>query len=141
MTENQPEPESSPNTPASREGSLWSVLAPAGALLVGLVLGGVLVGVVGGSDEPSADPSPSSSETPGEGGPSSSEGAMMIMVPDECLAAVDSVETALNLVERGAGAIRDFEPDELRSLLRELEELDAEARAQADACRDVQTVE
>lgn len=120
-----------------RGSSWWPVLAPAAALLVGLVLGGVLVGVVDGDDDPSAEPQPSSSPTTGDVGASPS--ATIVVVPDECLAAADSVEEALRLVERGAGAIRDFQSEELRELLRELEDLDTRARAQAEACLEVRT--
>lgn len=147
MTEKQGGPEPGPSEAAtatgarsSGGGSLWSVLAPAGALLVGLVLGGVLVGVMNDSDEPAADASPGASPTPGGTDVSPTPGATTIVVPDECLEAAESVEQALALVERGAAAIRDFEPDQLRTLLRDLEELDGEARAQADACQQAQTV-
>lgn len=122
-----------------RSGSLWSVLAPAAALLLGLVLGGVLVGVVNddAGDDPGAEPQPTSSPTVGEISPS--ESATLIVVPNECLEAAESVEEALQLVERGAAALRDFQSNELRELLRELEELDARARAQAEACQEVDT--
>lgn len=146
MTEHQHQPDVPPGSGGSstaperdRSGSLWSVLAPAAALLVGLVLGGVLVGVMNDDDdnEPSAEPEASASPTPGDASPS--ESATIIVVPNECLEAADSVEEALQLVERGAAALRDFESAELRELLRELEALDAQARAQAEACQEVQT--
>lgn len=145
MTEHQNQPDVPPGSgdatapDRDRSGSLWSVLAPAAALLVGLVLGGVLVGVINDDDEPSAEPETSASPTPDDASPS--ESATIVVVPNECLEAADSVEEALQLVERGAAALRDFESAELRELLRELETLDAQARAQAEACQEVQTAQ
>ncbi len=142
MTEHQDPHVPDRGVPAQdgRSGSLWSVFAPAAALLLGLVLGGVLVGVVvDGDDERSLGTDPSASPTPGGDSGSPSAGATVIVVPDECLAAADSVDQAVELARQGADAVRQFEPEQLRELLRELEELDLRARAQAEACREVQT--
>ncbi|HET6561743.1 MAG TPA: hypothetical protein VFG72_07705 [Marmoricola sp.] len=126
-------------SPTRSRSSWWPVIAPAGALLAGVLIGGVVVGVADDDDSPSADPQPSASPTDGEESESPAPGATTIVVPDECLAAVDTVEQATELTRKGAGAIRDFEPQQLRSLLRELEQLDQQAREQAQACRDVRT--
>lgn len=144
MTEHEGSP--GPDTTATepqpgRSRSWWPVLAPAAAFLIGLLLGGLLVGVVSDDDgTPTAEQEPDQSTTMTTDGasPSPSPGDTTVVVPEECLAAVDTVEEALDLADRSAGAIRDFQPDELRSLLRELEALDQEARAQAEACQQVQ---
>jgi hypothetical protein len=120
-----------------RSTSWWPVLAPAGMLLVGLLIGGVVVGVAGG-DTPSAGPQPTHSPSVGEVTESPVSGATTVVVPNECLAAVDTVTDATEVIREGAGAIRDFQPKQLRSLLRKLEDLDQRARQQTQACRAVQ---
>lgn len=126
-----------------RDGSAsrWSILVPAAALLVGLVIGGAVVGVaVGGDDDDAAStspqPTPSSS---GQDAADPSAAATVVVVPDECLDAVSTVEEVTRVLREGASAVSDFRTDELRSLLRELEALDLQARDQVDACRDVRT--
>ena len=119
--------------------SWWAVLAPAAALLVGILIGGVVVGVADDDEAPSAEPQPTSSPTAGNASESpAKDGTTAVVVPQECLAAVDTAEEATALIRQGAGAIRDFQPKKLRSLLTRLEELDQQAREQAQACRDVQ---
>ena len=117
--------------------SKWSVLIPAMALLIGLLIGGVVVGVAdGGDDATSTAPQPTESAT-GSATAGPSEGAATtLVVPDECLAAADTVEEVTGLVRQGAAAIRDLRAAELRSVLRELETLDLRAREQARACRE-----
>ena len=141
MTEHEePRANGATETTSRAEGSRswWPVLAPAAAFLVGLLLGGLLMGVVSDDEgTPAADPEPSATTSADASSPSPSEGETTIVVPEECLAAVDTVEQALDLADRSAGAIRDFQPEELRSLLRELEGLDQQARSQAEACRQV----
>ena len=140
MTEHHgPERPERPSTQRSSERSTtwWAVVAPAAALLVGILIGGVVVGVAD-DDAPAADPQPTSSPTAGDVTESPGEGPMTVVVPEECLAAVDTVEEATALTREGAGAIRNFQPQKLRSLLTRLEELDRRAREQAQACRGVQ---
>ena len=120
--------------------SRWSVLVPAAALVVGLVIGGVVVGVAGGDDDGAVSTSPSAA--PSASGDATSEpsgGSTLVVVPDECLAAASTVGEVTDVLRRGVGALSEFRADELRSLLRELETLDQQAREQADACRDVRT--
>ena len=62
-------------------------------------------------------------------------------MPDECLEAASTVEEVTEVLREGVGAVSDFRTDELRSLLRELEALDLQARDQVEACRDVRTEE
>ncbi len=126
---------------APRTMSWWSVLAPAAALVIGLLIGGVVVGVAGGDDDddaPSTSPTPTGSPTPDDSTGSPTEGVTTLVVPDACLEAVDTVEEATRLTRDGAAAIRDFEPAQLRELLTELEQLDQRARDQAAACRDAE---
>lgn len=127
-----------PTTSQSGERSWWPVLAPAAALVVGVILGGVLVGVAQDDGDPAGSPQPSESPTATDG-VSPSEGDMVMVIPEQCLAAADTVEAAVDLADRAAGAISNFETDELRTLLRRLEELDKQARAQAEACQAVET--
>ena len=130
------------DTPPIRERSTsrWSTLIPAAALLIGLLIGGVVVGVSDGGDIPTTDPQPTDSPTL-SATTDPNTAATIVVVPDECLAAVDTVEQLTDLVGQGAAAIRDFRTAELRSLLRELETLDKKARQQAQACRNVRTEE
>ena len=142
MTEHEePRADGATETTSRAEGSRswWPVLAPAAAFLAGLLLGGLLIGVVSDDDgTPAADPESGASTSADGSSASPSEGDTTIVVPEECLEAVDSVEQALDLADRSAGAVRDFQPEELRSLLRELEGLDQQARAQVEACRQVE---
>ena len=117
----------------------WSTLIPAAALLIGLLIGGVVVGVAGG-DSGSTTPQPTDSATEGAT-EDPSTAATAVVVPDECLAAVETVEEVTELVREGVAAISDFQTDALRSLLREFETLDARAREQIQACREVRTEE
>lgn len=120
-----------------RSTSRWSVLVPALALLIGLLIGGVVVGVAdGGGDSPSAGPQPTESPTDSPSTVPADGGSTAFVVPDECLAAADTVEEVTALVRQGAAAIRDLQTAELRSVLRELETLDEQAREQARACRE-----
>ncbi len=122
--------------------SRWSVLVPAAALVVGLVIGGVVVGVAGDGDDGAESTSPS--VAPSASGAATSEptgASTLVVVPDECLAAASTVGEVTDVLRRGVGALSEFRADELRSLLRELETLDQQAREQAQACRDVRTEE
>lgn len=140
MTENNGPPRAgatNASPPSTRSRGWWSVLVPAAALLVGLVIGALVVGVADDADAPSTRTQPSNSPTVGDRGQSSEGADTTVVVPAECLAAVDTVAEATQLTREGAGAIRDFDPQQLRSLLRELEALDERAREQAQACREV----
>ena len=142
MTDHHQDADETPTGPATqrsptRLASWWPVVAPAIALIVGLLIGGVVMGVANDGDTPSrsqqgAD-SPSAGATTGAptGEPTTVE------VPADCLAAVDTVDQLTELTREAVGAIRDFQPQELRDLLARLEKLDAQARRQAQACREV----
>jgi hypothetical protein len=116
----------------SRKVSPWYVLAPAAALVLGLVLGGLLVGVAGDDGEV-LEPEPTPS-VPAEAEPSSPGTA--VVVPDACLAAADTVREAVETIEDGVGAIRDFRAERVIELLDDLEDLDRRARVQAATCTD-----
>lgn len=115
----------------------WFVLAPAIALVIGLVIGGLVVWAgqdddsdVAASGDASPKPTPSASAAAGEP-------ATSIVVPQECLQAADTVEESTEVFRDLVGAFGDFRGEELRDLLTRLEILVAQARSQADACRSV----
>jgi hypothetical protein len=118
--------------PAPHPLSKGAVVAPAVALLVGVVLGGLVVGVAGdGSSDGVADPSPTATS-------SDSQPGLAVVVPDECLRAADSVTEATALIRDSLDAIRRFEADQIIEMLNHLEDLDARAREQASRCADVE---
>lgn len=118
-----------------RGGGWWFAVIPALTLLVGLVLGGLLVGITDvGSQTPQAEPTTTSTPSPGD--PTATRD-VAVVVPQECLEAAETVQEAAELIRDGASAIREFRPDELITLLDELEDLDALAREQATACEEV----
>jgi hypothetical protein len=123
-----------PQEPQERSGGWWFAVVPALTLLVGLVLGGVIVGVAGDGSQPPDDNGTASSPTSVGQSPS---GDVAVVVPQECLEAAETVQQATELIRDGVGAIRDFRPDELITLLDELEDLDAQAREQAATCEQV----
>lgn len=122
---------------STRFASWWPVIAPAIALLVGLLIGGVVVGVANGGDTPSADQEQTASPSGGDATASPTGDPTTVVVPAECLAAVDTVDQLTKLTREAVGAIRDFEPQQLREMLTKLEKLDNSARQQAEACREV----
>ena len=114
----------------------WFVLAPAIALVIGLVLGGLVVwaGQEDSSDVTAAEDDPDSTPSPS---PTTTAEDTAIVVPSECLEAAETVESATEVFRDLAGALRDFRADELSDLLSRLETLEEQARDQADACRQV----
>lgn len=136
-------------TPGGRTRSGWFVVLPALALVIGLVLGGLIVGVaLDGSptDEgPSSDPTSTDSPSPDPDGSTPTDdsggdagGDVEIVVPQECLDAADTVERATQVMRDGVGAIEDFDRQPLLDALNRLEDLEAQARAQADRCSQVE---
>lgn len=125
----------SQGSPSPRRLSAWYVVAPAAALVVGLVLGGVLVWAAGGGGDlrgPAADEqTPSATPTPSTSAP-----ATALVVPDACLETADTLERAITTIEQGVGAIRDFRAERVIGLLDELEDLDGLAREQVASCRE-----
>lgn len=120
--------------PQPQRGGWWFAVIPALTLLVGLVLGGLIVGVTDVGSAPGSKPTTISTPSPAD--PSASED-VAVVVPQECLEAAETVQEATELIRDGASAIREFRPDELITLLDELEDLDAVAREQATACEEV----
>ena len=118
----------------------WFVALPALTLLLGLVLGALIAGVaVDGpltGEDPSSDPTSTESPSP-EPDETSPTGDIEVVVPQECLEAADTVEEATKVLRDGVGAIEDFEREPLLDVLNRLEDLEAEAREQADRCSDV----
>lgn len=128
--------EGAPASPPRSTPGAWFVLAPAAALVVGLLLGGLLVWA--GRDDPSGVSAPEDGATAAPS-PSAAAGEdTAVVVPSECLEAADTVEEATDVFRDLAGAVRDLRTGELPELLTRLERLDAQARSQADACREVQ---
>lgn len=141
MTEHDRDPEtpnkSGAQTSSTRLASWWPVLAPAVALVVGLLIGGVVVAVANNGDASSAQEGPAGTPSADEATESASSAPTTVVVPAECLAAVDTVDQLTRLTREAVGAVRDFRPAELRGLLTDLEKLDGQARRQAKACRAV----
>lgn len=122
-----------------RSTSWWPVVLPVATFLVGLLLGGVVMGVAADDDDsPSAESRPTSSASPEDAGGTPGQGtATTVVVPDECIAVADTVEEATRLTRRMTSALRDFDADQLRDQLRQLETLDQQARDQVRACREI----
>ncbi len=105
-----------------------STVLPAVMLLVGVLIGVLVAGVGGGAgdgDEPAAGPSAGVTST----GP-----ATAVVVPDSCLESAQTVREATDAIRGGVEAVRNFEPDKILALLDRLEDLDKQARAQAETC-------
>ena len=117
----------------------WAlVAAPAAALVVGVLLGVVLTSV-GGDSGGDADGSPTTSASDSS---SPGTGDVAVVVPSECGDAAETVREATNLIRENVSAIREFRTKDIVDFLNELEDLDQQARDQADACSkvDVSTV-
>jgi len=108
---------------------------PAITFVLGVVFGGVMVGVAGRSEGSGADqapvPTPSQRTSP-------STGDTLVALPQECLAVADTVDQLTQLVRDNLDAIREFRSHDIVEMLNRLEDLDQQARDQADACRDIQ---
>ncbi len=118
----------------------WAlVAAPAVALVVGVVLGVVLTSVGGDSSGKDADDSPTTSASDSS---SPGTGDVAVVVPSECGDAAETVQEATNLIRENVSAIREFRTKDIVEFLNELEDLDQQARDQAEACSkvDVSTV-
>ncbi len=114
----------------SRPLSRWVIAAPSIALVVGMLLGGALIWVTTHNTGPGAEDSrdePEASPSPGTA----------VVVPNACLQAADSVREATELMRGGLDDIRAFRAERIIELLDDLEDLDNQARAQAQTCADV----
>ncbi len=114
----------------------WLAAAvPAATFVVGLILGGLVIGVgiVGETGDPDAGGSPS----PSEGSQPTPTSDVTVVVPNACIEAADTVTEAMDLIQDGVSALRDFRPQELVELLDQLEDLDARARDLAQQCSEV----
>ena len=131
----QPEPANwDGGTSRSSSTPRWAVVVPAATFIVGLLLGGVVIGVGIDSDEgsPESDASPTTS---GAGPTPTSD--VTVVVPNACIEAAATVNEAMDLIQDGVGAVRDFRPEELVEMLNQLELLDARARDLAQQCAQV----
>lgn len=122
--------------PRNRSPHRLLAVLPAVTFVLGAVLGGIVVGVAG-DNEPgpgageTAEPTPSATNAP-------SAGDTAVVVPQECLAVADTVDQLTDVVRDNVDAIRDFRSKEIVEMLNRLEDLDQQARSQANACREVQ---
>lgn len=115
--------------------SRWVVAAPSIALVLGTLLGGVLVWLATRDTDPKIE-----DERNGTPGSSLSPGTAVV-VPDACLQAAESVREATELIRGGLDDIRAFRAEEIIDLLNDLEDLDNQARAQAQTCAEVQVTD
>ena len=64
-------------------------------------------------------------------------GDVEVVVPQECLDAAATVEEATEVLRNGVGAVEDCDRQSILDMLNRLEDLEAQAREQADRCSDV----
>lgn len=117
--------------------SRWHAVLPVVTLLIGVLLGGVIAGVAVdrySTDEPA--PAPTEGET-GAGDDETTSEDLQVVVPKECLDAAATVEEATDVLREGVGAVRDFERQPLLDVLNRLEDLEVQAREQAERCTEV----
>jgi len=116
-------------------------LLPAGAALVGLVLGLVLAaatGLGGGDEEPEqvavapTSVAPTSEETPGAT-PSGADPT--VTVPVECAEGLERARDAVREVPGAAEALRTLDTARLRQILDRLQALQPEVERLAERCR------
>lgn len=119
----------------------WFVALPAITLVIGLVLGGLIAwAAVDGpptGEEPSSGPTAADSESVSPEDEPSPTGDVEVVVPQECLDAAATVEEATEVLRNGVGAVEDFDRQSILDMLNRLEDLEAQAREQADRCSDV----
>lgn len=137
MNDNDKPPETR-ETPVRHPGAMrpvsrWVVAAPSIALVLGILLGGSLVWLTTNDSSPITGDE--QDEDTSESSPSP---ATAVVVPDACLEAADSVREATELLRAGLDDVRSFRAEALIDLLNDLEDLDRQARAQAETCSEVQ---
>lgn len=137
MTDPQsPQPASSPGSDQAPGGGMthWGIaVAPAAALVVGLLLGGLVVGVAGGGSSPKAETTVTAAPTAG----STSTADTAVIVPQECFEAARTVRDVTALIRENVTAIREFRGQAIIEMLNQLEDLTQLANDQADACSEV----
>lgn len=141
MSENNQSSSSGPTTGGSSRftASRWYAVLPVVTLVVGLILGSVIAGLAvdqSSDDDPGATPTTPGDTATGPDG-ATPTGDVNVVVPKECLEAADTVEEATNVLREGMGSLRDFERQPLLDMLNRLEDLEAQARKQAEQCSEV----
>jgi|GEM_PF-4914294 len=116
--------------------SRWVVAAPSITLVLGMLLGGSLVWLTtNNGDGPEAGDEPTdTTDSPPEPGTA-------VVVPDACLEAAESVREATELIRDGVDDVRAFRAEAIIDMLNDLEDLDAQARAQAETCAEVEVTD
>ena len=115
-------------------GTHWGIaVAPAAALVVGLLLGGLVVGVAGGGSSPKTETTVTATPTAG----STSTADTAVIVPQECFEAARTVREVTTLIRDNVTAIREFRGQAIIEMLNQLEDLTQLANDQADACSEV----
>ena len=115
------------DTGAPERGVRWFVVVPAFTLLVGMVLGGLIVGVTDVGSEPEAQPTATSSPSPGDPSPSQD---VTVVVPQECLEAAETVQEATELIRDGVEG-RLVPPGDVAALANAIEALARDPTARA----------
>lgn len=119
--------------PGTTRWSRWAVVIPAATLLLGFALGAIVMGAGGTSRPPAATVSvPSNQSAPSEAADQSA-----VVIPQACVRAAESLQRSTAVLRKGVASLRDFRGHELVDALNELEDLDAQARKQAEACTAV----
>ncbi len=112
-------------------------LLPATTFVLGLLIGGLFVGL-GTFDDGSANGSGQGGDgASGQPTQTAATSGTAVIVPAACSEAATAVNEALGLLRTGAGAVRDFQPKVLVTVLDDLETLDPKLRKLADQCSAV----
>lgn len=117
----------------------WLRILPVATFLVGMMLGGLLIGLTRDDERSAAAPveqtpltaSPGTSPTPGSSDTT-------VTVPAACAEAVREVELAVELMQEGASAVRDVQPEELVRVLNSLEDTQARLEQLTRACSEIE---
>lgn len=113
----------------------WLRILPVGTFVLGLMLGGLLVGLTLDGDPPATEPA---EQAPSAASPTSGSSDTTVTVPAACAEAVREVELAVELMQEGASAVRDVQPEELVRVLNSLEDTQARLEQLTRACSEIE---
>lgn len=129
---------SSASGPQPQRSGRLTWLIPALTFLVGLLLGALVVGAsgLGDDDGQTAAPDPTATEpvAPSTTGTQDRPDAT-VTVPGACLAAADGTQGLLTLVQDAATAAQELDAAELSSIVRQLQESQADLESLTNDCR------